>query len=88
MNEIADSLHGMPPGVDLEPVDRFPAHEGRKQACQAQDVVEVTVRDQNPIQSSKTDSGLQDLALRALTAVNQESLLTVADDLRREPAPD
>lgn len=72
--------------IDVHLVDGLPAHERGKQSRQSKDVVEMPVGDENVIQILESDSGLQDLALRALTAVNQETVLVVLEDLRGKSA--
>ena len=76
-----DALEGVATGVDLERFDRFPAHEGREQATQSEDVVEMSVGNENPVQAAKPDARLKDLPLRPLSTVDQEAVLTVGDNL-------
>ena len=54
--------------------------------AQAEDVVEVAVRQQDARQVAETDARLQDLALRAFAAVDEKTILIVLDDLRRQAA--
>ena len=72
---------------DLKLLDRLPAKKRAEQAAQAEDVVEVTVRQQHARQVAETDARLQDLALRAFAAVDQKTILVVLHDLRRKAAP-
>ncbi len=48
----------------------------------------MSVRDQDAIQTTKAQTGAQDLALGSLAAVNQEALVSEAKHLRGEAAVD
>ena len=67
-------------------VDRLPAQEGAEQPAQPEDMIEVSVRKQDARQAFESDPRLQDLALRPLAAVHEETIFVVADDLRRKSA--
>ena len=71
--------------VDLHLLDRLPAHERGKQPGQPQDMIQVAVGDQDVVQALETDPGLQDLALGAFAAVDQEAVFIMLDDLRERP---
>ncbi|OGO10352.1 MAG: hypothetical protein A2Z66_06185 [Chloroflexi bacterium RBG_13_66_10] len=83
-----NALERPAPGPDLEVVDRFPAGERGEKAGQPEDVVEVTVGDQNAVETAEPDSGAEDLPLSSLAAVDQETLVTVAHHLGGEAAVD
>jgi hypothetical protein len=51
-------------------------------------MVQVTMRDQDMVQPFETDAGMLDLALRALAAIDQETVLIMHDHLGRESAMD
>ena len=80
--EIVDPFQGPSAPPDLQTIDGFPAHECGKQPCQTEDVIEMTVCDQDPIETPESDPRLQDLALRPLTAIDQESVIPITYDLR------
>ena len=67
----------------LPSLESIPAHECGEQAGQAEDVVEMAVGDENVVQVSEAEAGLQDLTPGALTAVNEEAEFVMLDDLRR-----
>jgi hypothetical protein len=46
----------------------------------------MAVRDQNPLQPFESQTRLQNLALRAFPAINQEAILVVHHNLRRQAA--
>ena len=75
------------PTVDLKLLDGLPAQEGAQQAAQSEYVIEVTMRQKDPRQVPETHACLQDLALRPFPAIDQESILVVLYDLRRQAAP-
>ena len=81
-----DALQGEGAGIDLELVDRLPTHERREQAGQPQDVIEVTVGDQDAVQAAETEPRSKDLPLRPLAAVDEESVVLEGNDLRRKSA--
>ena len=63
--------------VDLQLLDGLPAHERGEQPAEAQDVVEVSVGDEDAVEPLEAYPRLQDLPLRALAAVHQEAVLVV-----------
>lgn len=65
---------------------RFPAGERGEQTGKTEDMIQVAVCDQDVIQPAKAQSRPEYLALGSLTTINQEPLITVADDLRGEAA--
>ena len=81
VEQVMDAVERPLAAVDVHFLDGFPAHEGGEQPCQAEDVVQVTVGDENIAQVPEADAGLQDLALGALAAVDQEAEFIVLDDL-------
>ncbi len=44
----------------------------------------MPVRDQNFIETFETDPGLQDLALRPFSAIDEKAIFVVLNDLRRQ----
>lgn len=66
---------------DLEIVDRLPSGKSRDQPSQSEDVVEMTMCDQDAIETPEPDSRPQNLSLGALATINQESLVAVGQDL-------
>ena len=67
-------------------VDRLPAQEGAEQPAQPEDMIEMSVCEQDARQAFESDPRLQNLALRALAAIHEEAIFIVTDDLRRQPA--
>ena len=53
---------------------------------QAEDVVQMPVREQNPIQSAEPQAAAQQLPLGALAAVDQKAVLVMLYNLCRETA--
>jgi hypothetical protein len=82
-----NAVEGRPTTEYLQFVDRFPSHKRAQKATETQHVVQVAVRQKYPRQVPEADSRLQDLPLRPLTAIDQEAVLIVLHDLRRQPAP-
>ena len=79
--QVMNAIQCRTTAVNIQRIDRFPAHIGREQAGQAQDVIQVAVRDQDLVQALETDAGLKDLALCTLPAVNQKAVLIMLDNL-------
>jgi hypothetical protein len=82
-----DAFEGVASTIDFQLVDRFPAHKSGEQPGQAQDMIEMAVGDQDPVKAFETDPGLENLALGAFPAVDQEAMLIVLDHLGRQAAP-
>ena len=82
IQQVMDAVQRGAAAVDLQLLDRLPAQERGEQAAQTQDVIEMAVREQDTRQALKAGARLQDLALRALAAVHQETIFVVRDDLR------
>ena len=87
VEQVMDAVERPFATENIQFLDGFPAHECGEQAGQAEDVVEMTVGDENVVQVPEAEAGLQDLTLGALAAVNEEAEFVVLDDLRRKPAP-
>ncbi len=88
-----DNLHqrlhtrqGKRPAVDVQFLQRLPAPQRAGQPAQAQDVVEVTVGEQNLVEPAETQARAQQLALRAFAAVDHEAVLVGQHERRRKPA--
>src|SRR5690606_11907746 len=71
--------------VNIEGFDAFPPGKGRHQAAQPQIVIEVSVCEQDAVQSFEADAAAQNLALCAFAAVDQETVFTRQNRLRRQP---
>jgi hypothetical protein len=80
--QVVDAIQCPLAGIDLHLVERFPAGQGREQAGQPQDVVEMAVGDQDALQPFEAHPRLQDLPLGALSAIHQEAVFIVLDQLR------
>ena len=51
-----------------------------------EDVIQVTVGDEDAVEALEAHAGLQDLALRALAAIHQEAVLVVLHQVSRQVA--
>ena len=69
-------------------VERFPAAECREQAAQAENMIEVRMRQEDPVEALEADAAAEDLALRAFAAIDQETLFAGQDRQRRQAAID
>ena len=81
-----DTVKGGTPGEDIQLINRLPAQEGAEQSAQAQDVIEVSMREKDAREILEARTGLQDLALGPLAAVDQKTIFIMLDNLCREPA--
>ena len=81
VQQVADTLQRVRAAVNLEAVNGFPAHEGGEQPAKPENVVEVSVGDEDAVEALKADAGLQDLALGTLAAVDQEAVLILLDEV-------
>jgi hypothetical protein len=88
VNEVVDAPHRPGPGEDFHFFHRFPAHEGGEQPAEAEDVVEMAVGDEDFVQPLEPQAGFEDLPLRAFSAVHEEAMFVVNDNLRGEPTVD
>src|SRR5512135_561660 len=79
-----DAVQGPLAAIDVHFLNRLPTHEGGEQPCQPEDVVKMSMGDQDMAEILKAQAGLQDLALGALTAIDQEAVFIVLDDLCRQ----
>jgi H2-forming N5,N10-methylenetetrahydromethanopterin dehydrogenase-like enzyme len=85
--QIMYAIQGGAAAVYIQGLDGFPAHIGRKQTSQTQDVIQVAMGDQDLIKALKTNTRLKNLALCTLPAVDQEAVLVMLDYLGRKSAP-
>ena len=85
IEQVMDAVERPLAAVNIKFLDRFPAHERGEQSCQAEDVVQVPVGDENIVQVPESDPGLQNLALGALAAVDQEAEFVMLYDLSGQP---
>jgi hypothetical protein len=86
IQQVMHSIERGTPAKDIEFIDRFPAQERGHQSAKPEDVIEMTVRKKDAGEILEARARLQDLALRALTAVDQKTILIVLDDLRGKTA--
>ena len=75
--QVTDAAQCGPAAVDVDVVEVFPAGQRTDQAAQAEDVVEVAVGQQHRVKPLKAQTAAQNLALRALAAVEQLSLIHI-----------
>ena len=76
-----DTIERGPPAENIQLVYSLPTQECGHQSTQPQDVIEMTVRQQNASQIFKASARLQDLTLCAFTAIDQKPILIMFDDL-------
>jgi hypothetical protein len=62
-------------------LDALPASKRGQKAAEAEDVIEVSVGDEDAIEAAKPNSGPEDLALGPFAAVDQESMVAKAHHL-------
>ena len=86
IQQVMDAIECPLAAVDVHFLDRFPSHKRGKQSRQAEDVIQVPVCDKNIAQVPEANPGLEDLALGAFAAVDQEAEFIVFNDLCRKPA--
>ena len=72
----------------MRPLARLQQRQGRDQATQAQQVVEMGVGEQDAIEPAQAEPAPEQLALGPLTAIDQEPALPVHHDQRRQPPVD
>ena len=82
VDQITDAVHGVAGAVNVDLFDGFPAHEGRKHACQSKNMVQVTVGQEDMVQAFEANPRLQDLPLRAFATINHETELVMFNDKR------
>ncbi|OQC22633.1 MAG: hypothetical protein BWX68_03063 [Verrucomicrobia bacterium ADurb.Bin063] len=70
MHQVADAFERVSAAVDFQAVNGFPTHEGGEQSAKPEDVVEVTVGDEDAVETLEADARLQDLPLGALSAID------------------
>jgi hypothetical protein len=71
---------------DVEFLQRLPAPQRARQPAQPQDVVQVAVGEENLVEATEAQAGAQQLALRALAAVDHEAVFVGHHQRRREAA--
>ena len=80
INQSANTIQCPTSAEDFKLINCFPAHERADQAAEAEDVIEVTMRQQDARQMPEADTGLQNLTLCAFAAVNEKTIFVVRDD--------
>ncbi len=86
IKQIMDAVEGPLATIYVNLINCLPAHECGEQPCQPENMVKVSMGDEDMLQVLEANAGLQDLALCALAAIDQEAKLVVLDHLGREPA--
>ena len=81
LDQGADAIQCGAPSKDFELVNRLPAHERAEQTAEAENMIQVTVREQDARQMPKANPRLQDLALSPFAAIDQKTIFVVCDDL-------
>ena len=76
-----DSVEGSSPGEDIQFINCFPSQERTEQSAQTQDVVKMSMCEEDAGEILKARSRLQDLALSPLSAVDQKTIFIMFDDL-------
>jgi len=80
IDQIANAVQRMAAAVNVNLLNGFPAHEGREHACQTEDMIKVTVSQQDMVQTFEANPGFQDLPLRALATIHHETKLVMFHD--------
>jgi len=62
---------------DVDLINGLPTHKGGDKASQPQNVIEVTMREQNIIEALEANSRFEDLALGAFAAIDEEAIFFV-----------
>ena len=70
INQIVHAAQGSFAPIYFQGIDRFPAQQGGEQSCQAQNMIEMTMRDQNTIEAFKSNPRLQNLSLGAFPTID------------------
>jgi hypothetical protein len=86
--QIADAAQCGPAAVDVDVVEVLPAGQRTDQPAQAEDVVEVAVGQQHRVEPLEAQAAAQNLALRALAAVEQEAVVAVQNEVAGQPPRD
>jgi len=81
VNQRVDTIERGAPAKDIELIDRFPSKKGTEQTAQSEDVIEVSVCEQNVVDILKPRARLQNLSLCAFAAIHQKAIFIVFDDL-------
>jgi len=76
-HQFPHAAQGSHPAVDLHLLHGLPAAEGRGQAAQPEDVIQVAVRQQDALEPLEPEPTAQDLPLGPLAAVDQEAVLAM-----------
>src|SRR5690606_8685891 len=72
--------------MNRQPVRRAPEIDRSGQTGEAENVIQMAVGQQDPVQSPESDSASHELALRSLAAIDQIAAPFVLDEQCREPA--
>ena len=76
-----DAVERGTPTENIKLIDCFPTQKRTEQPTQPKDVIEMSMREQNSRQVLKARARLQYLTLRTLTAIDQETIFIVFNDL-------
>jgi hypothetical protein len=83
-DEVPYPFQRGPSAVNLQILYGLPAGKGGNQSTQAQDVVQVTVGQQDAVQPFEPQPALENLPLGALTAIYQKPMVLIEHHLGRE----
>jgi hypothetical protein len=81
VDQIIHALERPTPTVDLQTLHRFPTGEGGYEPPQAQDVIKMTVGEEDAIEALESQPTAQNLPLCPFAAVDQETIIPVEHDL-------
>src|SRR5690606_37624850 len=74
--------------VHREPLARLQQRQGGDEAAEPEQMIDVAMGQQHAIEAAQAEAALQQLALRALAAVDQKAAPFVHDEERRQPPLD
>jgi hypothetical protein len=72
-----DAIKCGAPAEDFEFINRLPTQESAEQPAQPEDMIEMSVREQDARQAFESDPRLQNLALGSFAAIDEETVFVV-----------
>ena len=81
IDQIMDAIQGSRATVNLELIDSLPTHERGEQSGQAENVVKVSVGNENAVQTFEADAGLQNLTLGSFATIHQKAVFIMLNQV-------
>ena len=81
IQQVMNAIERGTPAEDIQFIDRLPAQERGHQPAQPENMIEMTMCKQYACKVLEASARLQDLTLRAFTAIDQKTIFIVFDDL-------